>query len=122
MEGSPQENVNSSSCEGGAGNGSEGGGRGPRPNQEFSKLPISNSNNSMLSNVSYTKSDIDMANAIDIVNFKNILDDPVLSSEEKHDKVIQMFTSKCNQLSESKQKISDMKNTGVINIGFTNKK
>lgn len=79
---------------------SEGGGNN---NKNSPKLPNSNSNNSIVSTVSYSKEDVDTANGAEIVNLKNILEDNTLSVGGKNDKVLRMYATKCIELSEAKQ-------------------
>lgn len=80
----------------------EGGGGGKR-GKPLPKLPVSTSDNSM---VSYTREDLDTANGAEITNVKNILEDNSLSNADKNSKVLRMYAAECNELAESKQKKS----------------
>jgi len=98
------------------GGGSNPGG-GPNPPQDpnslavlqANELPREDSNNSLLSSVSYTTDDLNQSAGADLQNMENIMKDKSLSEEKRTDEVMNRFSKLHNDLINAKREIANLK-------------
>lgn len=79
-----------------------------------SGIPHSDTNQSLVSNVSYTSEDLRYSGGAELLNVKNILQDKILTPEQKETEVLKAFTRLTNELIEAKRQISQLKQKGDI--------
>ena len=117
--------INSSGSGGGPsieGGPNPGGGPNQGPNNlgisHANALPRDDSNNSLISDTSYSSDDIKQAAGAELQNMENILNDKSLTEEEKNKKAMEMYTKVQNDLINAKTEIKNLKKSGNITIGI----
>lgn len=93
----------------------------PPVNPGDSGLPRDESSNTLGSNVSYTSSDVDNYVSSQVVNIKNTLEDPNLTTSQKTEEVMKQVAEMADDLREAKKEIKNFKQSGQIPIIFNNK-